>query len=102
MSMSIPSSPSVPLSERINWRIIIFVAVFVALLGWPLYTFLDASISGGIKNHGDYYEVDLKAMSSFPFDQKDGRIDDVPQQWRELNGKTVVMEGEIAPGTEAT
>lgn len=86
-----------PLRRRVNFRLLGFIAIFGVLLGWPLYLYLDSTLSGGLKNRGDYYEVDLKAMSDFRFSQTDGTIDDVPKQWRELNGKTVVLEGEIAP-----
>lgn len=98
MSISIPSSPpSAGIGNRVNLRIWLFVAVFVALLGWPLYLYLDATLTGGVKDHGNYFEVDLKAMSDFRFSQTDGTMDDIPKKWRDLNDKTVVLEGEIAP-----
>src|SRR4051812_36721398 len=90
-----------PLAERFNLRVLTFVAVFGFLLGVPAYLYLDMALTGGIKNKGDYYEVDLKAMSTFPFDQSNGRIEDVPKRWRELDGKTVTMVGEIAPGSQS-
>ena len=96
---SIPAQPKRPLSERFNLRIVAFVAVFAVLLGIPIYLYLDAALTGGIKKQGDAYAVDLKAMSTFPFDQENGRQEDVPQRWRDLDGKTVVMTGEIAPGS---
>jgi len=89
------SAVKVPLSERINFRMIIFAAVVLALVGAPVYIYLDSRLSGGIKNHGDYLEVDLKAMSNFPFDQINGSITDIPKQFRELDGKRVMVEGEI-------
>lgn len=90
-----------PLAERFNLRVLTFVAVFGFLLGVPAYLYLDSVMSGGIKSRGDFYEIDLKAMSTFPFDQNNGRIEDVPKRWRELDGKKVVMEGEIAPGSQS-
>lgn len=98
MSISVPtSSPSLPLRERLNLRVLIFVGVIVAILGWIVYLAADTALSGGVKNRGEYFEVDLKAMSDFRFSQTEGTIDDVPKQWRDLNGKTVVLVGEIAP-----
>jgi hypothetical protein len=91
-----------PLSQRINFRMIIFVGVLLALIGTPVYIYLDSIISGGVHNRGDYLEVDLKAISTFPFDEKNGKITDIPKQWRELDGKRVVMDGEMwAPGSAA-
>ena len=83
-------------SGFINVRILVFTAVMALVIGFPAYVFIDSALSGGIKDRGDgYKEVDLKAMSTFSFDQNDGRIDDVPQKWRELNGKRVVLRGEM-------
>lgn len=92
-------TPTIPLRERFNFRILTFIGIFAFLLGVPLYLALDSVISGGVKKVGDVYEVDLKAMSTFPFDQQNGRIEDVPAKWRELNDKTIEMRGELAPGT---
>lgn len=93
------ATPAIPLKERINFRIITFIAIFGLIFGYVLYLALDSAISGGLKNRGSYFEVDLKAMSTFPFDQDNGRIEDVPPRWRELDGKVVQMVGEIAPGS---
>lgn len=89
------SAVKIPLSQRINFRMILFAVVVLALIGTPVYIYLDSRLSGGIKNHGDYLEVDLKAMSNFPFDQINGSLDEIPSQFRALNGKRVMVEGEI-------
>lgn len=82
-------------SFRINFRIIIFAVVVIAIIGFPVYIYLDSVLSGGIHQHGDYIEADLKAMSDFPFDQANGTIDDIPQKWRNLDGKKVQVVGQI-------
>jgi hypothetical protein len=99
-TLSVPPPIRRPLSERFNLRILVFVAVFGFLIGFPAYVYLRSVLSGGIEQRGDYYEVDLKAMSVFPFDQENGKVEDVPQKWRDLDGKTVVLVGEMAPGTQ--
>jgi hypothetical protein len=87
-----------PWYHRVNWRIVIFVIAIGIVVGYPLYIYLDAALSGGIKDAGGgYKEVDLKAMSTFHFPQQDGTINDIPTKWRELDGKKVVLYGEIAP-----
>lgn len=78
-----------------NARMIVFGLVALTLIGFPAYVFLDEKLSGGIKSRGDHFEVSLKAMSSFEMDQNNGSDSDVPQQWRELDGKKVVLEGEM-------
>jgi hypothetical protein len=86
----------VPLSERINIRMIGFALVVCTLVGYPVYVYLDSVITGGIKDvGGGLTQVDLKAMSSFPLDQQNGTINDIPEQWRKLDGKRVVLYGEM-------
>jgi hypothetical protein len=99
MSNATAIPASVPLRQRINFRIVGFLAVLGLMLGYPLYIYLDSMLTGGIKQRADgYTEVNLKAMSTFTFDQKIGTIDDVPAKWRALDGKKVILVGEIAPG----
>ena len=85
-----------PWWQRINLRLIIFIGVVAVVVGYPLWVFVDASVSGGIKDAGGgYKEVDLKAMSTFWFNQEEGTINDIPKKWRELDGQKVVMYGEM-------
>src|SRR2546423_11366322 len=84
------------MSGRINFRMIGFAAVLLLLIRYPIYVYFDSVVSGGIKHSANgYLEVDLKAMSVFPFDQSGGTINDIPKKWRDLNGKKVVLYGEI-------
>lgn len=74
---------------------IVFLLVILALVGYPVYIYIDSVVSGGIKDRGDYKEVDLKAMSLFPFDQINGKLEDIPSKWRALDGQKVIVEGEM-------
>jgi hypothetical protein len=85
----------IPLSERFNFRILLFAAAVAVIVGYPVYIFVDSALSGGIKDRGDYKEVDLKAMSDFPFDGTNGTIDDVPAQFRALDGQKILVRGEM-------
>jgi hypothetical protein len=90
------------LLDRINFRMIIFAAVVLVLVGFPVYVYLESAITGGIKDVGNgFKEVDLKAMSNFPFDQNRGTIEDIPKKWRELDGQKVVLYGEMWQPFEA-
>src|SRR5688572_18283022 len=87
-----------PWWQRVNLRLIVFLAFLGVVIGYPAYVYLDAALTGGVKRvEGGYTEVDLKAMSTFHFDQQDGTIDNIPAKWRELDGKKVILYGEIAP-----
>src|SRR4051812_41154882 len=86
----------IPLSERFNLRMIIFIGVIAFLVGYPVYVLIDAQVSGGVKSvAGGYKEVNLKALGNFQFDGQNGTIDDVPPKWRELDGQKVVLVGEM-------
>jgi hypothetical protein len=107
MSSATPSSPSLSYEprpfqaprrswlSRINWRIAVFAAVILMLVGVPFYIWADEVITGGIHNHGSYKEVDLKAMSSFDMDQINGTMQDIPQKFRNLEGQKVLLIGEM-------
>jgi len=87
--------PDKSLAQRINIRMIVFAAVFVALIGAPFLIWLQEDLNGGIVNHGAYYELDLKAMADFYLDQYNGQLRDIPQKWRNMDGKQVELIGEM-------
>jgi hypothetical protein len=90
------------LSERLNLRALVFVLVVLVPLVAVGWVYFNTAFSTGIKQaEGGYLWVDLQKMSSFTFDQRNGTIDQVPQRWRELHGKKVILEGEMAPLTSA-
>ena len=95
------TAAKLPLSQRINFRIIIFAGIVLFLLGWPVYTFLSETLTHGIHNRGAYKEVDLKAMGNFDFDRDTGKLTDVPPQYRALDGQKVLLNGEIYAPREA-
>jgi hypothetical protein len=86
----------VPWSERINFRMLALIAVIGVLVGYPVYVLIDTQVSGGIKAAANgYKEVNLKAMSTFEFDQANGTLQDIPQKWRDLDGQKVILLGEM-------
>jgi len=88
----------VSLPQRFNVRMIVFAAIVLALLAFPVYWYLSVALTGGIRDAGNgYKEVELKAMVEFPFDQKYGTIDDIPPKYRALNGQKVILTGEMVP-----
>ena len=96
--MTTATMSPVPLSERINFRMVAFALVVLAIIAFPVYWYLSVQLTGGIRDAGNgYKEVELKAMSDFPFDQKYGTIEDVPPMYRALDGQKVILTGEMAP-----
>jgi len=97
-AVSTPTAQARPSSllDKINVRMIVFAVVVLTLIGYPMYIYLESAITGGVKDIGNgFKEVDLKAMSNFPFDQVRGTTEDVPKKWRDLDGQKVVLYGEM-------
>ncbi len=83
-------------------RIILFALIVMVPVGALGYVYWDFQRSGGIKELPDGYKlVDLKAMSTFEFDQENGQLEDVPEVYRNLDGQKVVLEGEMYSTTSA-
>ena len=84
------------LAERLNLRVVLFTAVVLVPVLALGYVYFQAAFSSGIKATDEgYLWVDLQKMSSFSFDQRNGTIEQVPEQWRALDGKQVILEGEM-------
>jgi hypothetical protein len=98
MTTTTATMAPVPLSQRINIRMVVFGLIVLVLVGVPLYWYLSVALTGGIRDAGNgYKDVDLMSMVMFPFDQKYGTIDDVPTKYRALDGKKVILTGEMVP-----
>ena len=74
------------LSERINFRMIAVTAVVLFLVGYPVYQYVSASLNKGIAKHGDIYNVDLKSLGNFPFDDTNGTVNDINSVFGQVNG----------------
>ena len=66
-----PLQEKIPWSQRINWRVLVFISVVMLPIALLFLWWLNESIAGGIHDYGSYKEVDLKAMSSFDMNQMD-------------------------------
>ncbi len=88
-----PSRPS-PFS-KINFRLIAILIVAAAPFLWFLKVIVQDTLTGGKIDRGSYIEVDLKNLGNFPFDEDRDTINDVPKRWRELDGKRVMLVGEM-------
>lgn len=105
MSQTTSTSPVIdyganPRPNRASWlnpRVLIFVLVVGVIIGTPVYILVDSYINKGISGTtaDGYTTVDLKQMSTFLFDQQFGKIEDVPERYRALDGKKVMLTGEM-------
>lgn len=96
------ASINVSASQR-NWgmiaRVGVIAALVLGLVGYAAKVTYVMLVKGGVEKRGDYYEVDLRSMSNFDMDQKLGTVADVPERFRNLDGKKVLLEGEVAPAS---
>lgn len=85
----------------VNFRIILFIAIVAAPFLWFGYLFVSQALNHGIEHHNGYDLVNLKALGHFQFDPSSGTIKDVPPQWRQLDGKRVMLKGFMWDGRGA-
>ncbi len=90
-----------PITQRVNFRLIVFLAVIAAPIVWIVVQFVSAEVSHGVSYEAGVAHVDLKALGNFPFDDHTSTIKDVPQRWRDLDGKKVALEGFMYAGMSA-
>jgi hypothetical protein len=78
-----------------TWRTAATVAAAGFVLLYPVYDLLDQAITHGITQRGDLLVVNMKAMSNFNLDQSNGNTTDIPLPYRQLDGKRVMLAGEM-------
>ena len=88
------SSPGAQFDRpRVNVRLIAFLLIVSAPFVWIVGSAVRHSMSGGVVDRGGFKEVDLKALGNFPFDGVEGKLEDVPKRFRELDGQKVLLKG---------
>lgn len=101
---TLQANPPMSLSVR-RPRINVRLLVLLAFVGLPFvyfgYVIVEQAVTGGVRDRGDYLEVDLKSLGQFPFDPVQDDINGVPQRWRKLDGKRVMLVGEMYAGGSA-
>jgi hypothetical protein len=80
-----------------NPRLMLLVAGFALLIGNVISPLLQDGIAFGIVRRSQVYQVDLKCLGSFPFNDQFGTIKDIPPAYRNLDGKQISLEGFMKP-----
>jgi len=83
------------LRERLSRRSALTAAAAAFVLFYPIYTVVESAITHGIHQTGNLLIVDMKAMSDFNMDQANGATADIPRYYRDLDGKRVMLAGEM-------
>lgn len=95
------TSINMPVGQRTNWSMILRVGVVsvlvLGLVGYAMKVTYESVILNGIVDKGDYFRVDLKTMSNFDMDERLGTVEDVAPDYRKLDGKKVLLLGQISP-----
>ena len=92
---------TLPARRRISLRLILLLTLVAAPFIYFGYVIVDQAVNKGVVNRGSYYDVDLKSLGYFPFDQTKDDVQDIPQRWRNLDGKRVALVGEMWTGGSA-
>jgi hypothetical protein len=85
----------------VNLRLVIVLAMVALPFLYFGYVIVDQALHKGVVNRGNYYDVDLKSLGYFPFDPNRDDLNDIPQRWRDLDGKRVALVGEMYTGGSA-
>lgn len=82
---------SVPMLRRINFRILILIALVLLPVGFVMWQFLRPNVieRGGVK------EVDMYWLSNFEIDPDIATDADIPADRRKLDGAHVLLRGEM-------
>lgn len=81
--------------RRASWTLKLIVGGIAIMVGFPLFSAIDATAPHRIRQRGDVWVCDLRAMGDFDLDQVHGRTEDVPSQFRELDGRRVELVGQM-------
>jgi hypothetical protein len=76
---------------RINYRMLVFAAVVLVPVGFVLWQFLKPNVM----KLGDVSEVELRWLSDFDLNTETATDADIPKDRRDLDGKRVVLRGEM-------
>jgi hypothetical protein len=95
------AAPNRSLLGRVNFRILLFATVILLMLGWPVWSYVSETWTGGVHDRGAYKEVNLKALGFFQLDRTSPSINDVPMRYRRLDGQKVLLKGLVLPQLQA-
>jgi hypothetical protein len=101
---TLQGSPGLTLPARrspVNLRLVVLLSVVALPFLYFGYVIVDQAVTGGVKDRGGYYDVDLKSLGQFPFDPVQDDVNNIPQKWRQLDGKKVALVGEMYAGGSA-
>src|ERR1700677_1227147 len=87
--------------RRMTWHSAATLAAAAFVLLYPMYDLIDQAITHGISQRGDLLVVNMKAMSNFNLDPMNGNTTDIPLPYRQLDGKRVMLAGEMWVATSA-
>ncbi len=81
--------------RKLTWRRGLLAVIVIYIAGYPIYSYVESQVRGGIYRHGDRISVDLQAMSDFEMNQITGESAAIPRRFRDLDGRRVELVGEI-------
>lgn len=99
--MAVATEPSQSVLKRVNPRMVLVVAIIMLPVAWMGWQFVKLTMTSGIETVGNYTTVDLKSLGNFPFSEVSGTVADVPKQFAALDGKKMMLVGQMYAGQDA-
>jgi hypothetical protein len=81
--------------RKISWTAKLLIVAMAIIVGYPLFDAVDGAIPHHLRQHGGIWECDLKTLGNFEFDQANGKSEDIPKEFRDLDGKRIKVTGEM-------
>lgn len=87
--------------KKASWTAKLLRVGMAIIVGYPLFDAVDGAIPGHVRRQGKLWVCDLRTLSSFDFDQVNGRTGDIPKEFRDLDGKRVKVTGQMWAARQA-
>lgn len=81
--------------RKASWTAKLLTVGMAIIVLYPLFDAVDSAIPHHAELRGNLWVCDLKTLSNFDFDQVNGKTEDIPKEFRDLDGKRVQVTGQM-------
>lgn len=81
--------------RKASWTAKLITVAMAIMVLYPLFDAIDGAIPHHIYSRGNLWICNLKPLGNFDLDQVNGRTEDIPKEFRDLDGKRVEVAGQM-------
>jgi hypothetical protein len=81
--------------RKTSWTAKLLIVAMAIIVGYPLFDAVDGAIPHHLRQRGGVWVCDLKTLGNFDFDQANGKTEDIPKEFRDLDGRRIKVTGEM-------